>query len=753
MASPKRNANRRKFNRQPLDIDDLTSASSFSGIRDVIESHFGKPDTDPSEGGEAAVEPDPSKLQYVWEPKGVPFSVRLDADLIGRLEKESLDIFRAITNRGSEIGGILLGQVLPGWPRSVLVEDYEPVACAYTLGPSYLLSEEEREKLEEAIEKRENAGQTVVGFFRSNTRPQLVLQDDDQELFEEFFPEDYAIFLLAKPFSRKPCQGAIYVREGGKVRAEASPLEFCFSRAELEKQGALQPGVRLVSQPARLGPSSTADRGGAIPIDSVAEPKRPAAPAPKPEPPAPPAVTPKVAPEPPAPPAAETEPEIVPVVTVRVPLPPLGRRPEPPKPEPPPPPAAKVEPPKPEPPAAAQTLEQRIEERLPWLRQTTPRPAATSPSRPAFTPPSRPVAPPAESAPAAPVARPPAPPVESAAPSRPAFTPPPQAAPPVASAPPAKPEPQAGATPEPPAPPRFSARIQPRVPPSVQPRIETNLGSKAAPPTRFISPRQPLQPSRPEPKQEVTLAPPPKAEPAPPPKPQPQPDVLLRAPAPAKAEPPAPPKTEAPKAEAAAPKFTKVQPGVAPPPEPEAPPAGPSGDLESLFRKPEPKPGQQKAPSFGYKEEEESAGGKNRWLLPVGIALLIAIVGVYFLVIRPNRQSPDDKSAATEQTTERRQPITFSLRAEGSDAGLTIFWDGLAAPVATAPRGILSIRDGAATKNIDLTSDELKKGVYEYEPNTDDVLIRLELKGLPGNQPAFGGTRILGARRLGKPGK
>ncbi|HEY1207617.1 MAG: hypothetical protein ABSH46_06580 [Bryobacteraceae bacterium] len=845
MASPKRNANRRKFNRQPLDVDDLTSASSFSGIRDVIESHFGKSENADQAaeagGGEGPrnVEADPEHPQYVWEPKGVPFSVRLDADVIGRLEKESLDIFRAITNRGSEIGGILLGEVLPGWPVSVVVRDYEPVPCAYTLGPSYLLSDEEQERLGEAIETRQKAsGLTVVGFFRSNTRPALVLQDDDLDLFEEFFPEDHNIFVLAKPFSRKPCQGAIYVREGGKIRTDSSPLEFAFSRAELEKLGALQPGLRLASQPSRLGPASSPDRAPAIPIDSApAEFKRPPAPVVlKPEPPSP--VETKPAPsaigtgtEPPAAPV-RTEPKIEPRVEPR------------------------AEPP----------LEQRIEARLPWLKPSSPppapRPAAppsesagtttpASPARPLFTPPprvetratppeppspppaARPAAPPAASArtttPASPArplftppprvetratppeppspppaARPAAPPSASArtstpaSPVRPLFTPPrvetratpPEppspppaarpAAPPAESAgtstpanparplftPPPKVETVATPTPEPPSPPRFSARIQSRIPPSVQPRIATNLGSKPAPgagpaqPTRFMTrmePRTAPQQPKPEPKPEATLAP--KVEPAVPPQPavRIEPVVVVRPPAQPRAEVEAEPKVEPkaevkvePRVEPPSPRFTRIQPGVQPRPEPEPQPAAPpADDLQSVFRrKPEQGPPPQTAPSFGY--DEEAAQGKHRWILPVVIALVIVVVGVYFFVIRPNRQTVEEAPAAAAQLPAHRQAVDLPLRVEGFEGALTIFWDGLAAPISTAPRGVLSIRDGAGTKTFDLTSDELKKGTYGYKPRTDDVLVRLELKGLPGGQSAYGVTHIFGARRLGK---
>jgi hypothetical protein len=740
MASPKRNANRRKFNRQPLDIDDLTNAPSFSGIRDVIESHFGRPDTaDPSgEGGSsegAAVETDPSKLQYVWEPKGVPFSVRLDAELIERLEKESLDIFRAITNRGSEIGGILLGHVVPGWPLSVLVEDYEPVACGYTLGPSYVLSEEEQDQLDETIERRTTAGGlSVVGFFRSNTRPSLILHEDDLDLFENFFPEDHCIFLLAKPFSRKPCQGAIFVREGGKIRTEESPQEFAFSRAELEKAQALQPSIRLAS-PGRVGPASTGDRVAPIPIAPAAsEPKRPpvvqpAPPAPRPEP----KVQPTrqwlkspgtVPPRPAFTPGARIETRVAPTPAPAAP-PPAARPADPP---------AAAPPPRP-----AFTPGARIETRVaptpapsappPAARPAEP-PAATPPPRPAFVPgprietrvapPPKPSAPPPAPPPRPPVTpaarietrvapppKPPAPPPAAAVPPRPPTTPParietrvaPPPTPPAASAPPRPPAPApiveapVAPPPTPSGPARFTARVQSRLPASVQPRVEVNVGSK------------------------------PSAEPAP--------------------------------VEPEKPEVTRVEPaGRAKQAEPAAPPVeeAPADDLQSVFRrKPEPQGAVQSVPSFGY--EEEAPSGKRRWILPAAIALAIVVLGVYFLVIRPNRQPVEEHPDRAAHVTARPPAITLALRAEGSATGLTIFWDGEAPPISTAPRGTLSVRDGAATKNFDLTADELKQGTYQYKPHTDDVLVRLELSGLPGGQTASGGTRILGARRLGKPAK
>jgi hypothetical protein len=445
-------------------------------------------------------------------------------------------------------------------------------------------------------------------------------------------------------------------------------------------------------------------------------------------------------------------------------------------------------------PKVAPRVEPKIDPSRRWLKPSAPlssnRPAGTpaGPTRPLFTPtprvgtPStppagpvpRPVAPPAEpastSAPPsqartpftpAPTVRPAAPPPTEEAststppsPARPVFTP----------APPA----ETRATPPsgPPAPSRFTTRIQSRIPPSVQPRIE-NLSSKPTPGVeppsapRFIArvePRvgAPQQPKA-EPKTETKVEAPvtPKVETTVAPKVE-----TTVAP---KVEPPAPPRVEVkiepvaePKAEP--PRFTKIQPRVQakPEPEPEPEPAAPPvDDLQDAFRR---MPAVKAAPSFGYAEDQDAASPrKSRWILwglPVAIAIVVAAIGVYFFVIRPNPPVAEETRAAAEQAPARHPAILLSLRVEGSDAGLTVFWDGLAAPVSTAPRGVLSIRDGAGTKNIDLSADDLQKGLYQYyKPRTDDVVVKLDIKGLPGNQSASGTTHIFGARRLGKTAK
>src|SRR5215467_15321896 len=125
---------------------------------------------------------------YLWEFPEKPVSVRLSLDVVDRLERDVLESFRAITARGSEVGGLLLGRSETGATTNTIIENYELFHCDYTRGPLYLLSEEEKSRLEDVIRRKKSIpGQagSVVGFFRSNTRKDLVLDEEDLDMFRE----------------------------------------------------------------------------------------------------------------------------------------------------------------------------------------------------------------------------------------------------------------------------------------------------------------------------------------------------------------------------------------------------------------------------------------------------------------------------------------------------------------------------------------------------------------------------------------
>jgi outer membrane biosynthesis protein TonB len=207
------------------------------------------------------------------------------------------------------------------------------------------MSDEDKVRMKQALAKVTNAaGVSIAGFFRSNTRRELVLDEEDQAVAKEFFSDPNNVFLLVRPFAMKPSAGAFFFWEGGQL-PEASYQQFPFKRAEL---------VKSFSQFIVAAPEAPVVR------EPLMMPKREERPAPPPpvmkrEEPKPAFVAPPRREDPPPPPA-----------------PPVMRREEPKREEAPPPPVFKREEPKASP--APPVSYRREERQAPVIRQREERP-------------------------------------------------------------------------------------------------------------------------------------------------------------------------------------------------------------------------------------------------------------------------------------------------------------------------------------------------------------------------------------------
>ena len=230
---------------------------------------------------------------YRWEVAGKPIAILFSLDLMDRLEREVLESFKAVTKRGSEIGGVLGGRVVAGSQPTVIVEQFEPVECDYSRGPLYLLSDEDKVRMKQALERvaRAGGGVSVAGFFRSNTRRELVLDEEDQAVAKEFFSDPNNVFLLVRPFAMKPSAGGFFFWEGGQL-PEESYQQFPFKRSELVKNFSqfivAAPEAPVVREP--LVMPRREERPVAPPVTMKREEPRPAPVAPprREDPPAPP---------------------------------------------------------------------------------------------------------------------------------------------------------------------------------------------------------------------------------------------------------------------------------------------------------------------------------------------------------------------------------------------------------------------------------------------------------------------------------
>ncbi len=225
----------------------------------------------------------PATPFYIWDEPQQPAAVRVSLETIERLEREVVAGFRSVSARGSEVGGLLLGRVVPG-PRPVVsVEAYEMVHSEYSRGPLYRLSETDLQAFDAACRRSEarEDGLAVVGAFRGHTRKDLALDREDAALLAGRFGEAEKVFLLVKPFATKPAKARLFVWKDGEVQ-DASPVEIPFTRAELVAAGLVR-AVAVEGAPAPpettpdAAPPQEARRAQVVPIARRREPAAPEA--------------------------------------------------------------------------------------------------------------------------------------------------------------------------------------------------------------------------------------------------------------------------------------------------------------------------------------------------------------------------------------------------------------------------------------------------------------------------------------------
>ncbi|HEY2016911.1 MAG TPA: TonB family protein, partial [Bryobacteraceae bacterium] len=225
---------------------------------------------------------------YLWEVSQKPVSVRIPFALIDRLEGETVEAFRSLNSRGSEIGGVLFGKPSTGDLVVVSVEDYELISCDYSRGPLYRLSDADLGRFDRVISQHAAGSLPVVGFFRSHTRKGLALDAEDMVLFETRFKDPRKIALLIRPYATKACSAGFFIWEDGKIHVDGSHLEFPFrssllntAKPVVEDSGMISAGLGGSALPPPSVPKNVM-RAQIVPIASRREPAPAVAPEPAP---------------------------------------------------------------------------------------------------------------------------------------------------------------------------------------------------------------------------------------------------------------------------------------------------------------------------------------------------------------------------------------------------------------------------------------------------------------------------------------
>ncbi len=149
-------------------------------------------------------------LYQHWEVPGKPMTVYLSRAASGAILLEGRR--GLMPRRRAEVGGILLGRVTVEETITIRIEACLQIPCEHLFGPSYTLSEDEKQTLRHAVVRHGVGAETdigVVGFYRTHTRRGLALDSDDMQL-ADLFPEGADLALLIKPRFLRRSQAALF---------------------------------------------------------------------------------------------------------------------------------------------------------------------------------------------------------------------------------------------------------------------------------------------------------------------------------------------------------------------------------------------------------------------------------------------------------------------------------------------------------------------------------------------------------------
>lgn len=169
----------------------------------------------------------------VWETPPCPFRIEFPPAVLDEIGRAALDAFYLVPRGGVEIGGVLFGKTENGCVR---IESWLRIPCEYLLGPSFTMSEKDRQGLAALLK---TTGLEPVGWFHSHTRSDILLSPADVELYDGFFPGARQIALVVRPAHLEPARAGFFFRDShGRMETAASYREFTLDAASLAKMSA-----------------------------------------------------------------------------------------------------------------------------------------------------------------------------------------------------------------------------------------------------------------------------------------------------------------------------------------------------------------------------------------------------------------------------------------------------------------------------------------------------------------------------------
>lgn len=163
-----------------------------------------------------------------WSAPGFPYEIEIELDVLEEIRHRAEEGFQRIGHGGVEFGGVLYGRTDDGVVR---ILEWRELECDHSMGPSFVLSEADRGRLESLIElpRRDQllSGMEAVGWWASHGRSAVALKSQDVEIHDRYFRGAKQVALIVKPVRQGPSGAGFFGRNSeGELAAQASAKEF-----------------------------------------------------------------------------------------------------------------------------------------------------------------------------------------------------------------------------------------------------------------------------------------------------------------------------------------------------------------------------------------------------------------------------------------------------------------------------------------------------------------------------------------------
>lgn len=216
-----------------------------------------------------------------WGAEGSPITVEYSVVVLEEIRAQVSQGLMKFSRGGMEVGGLLYGSRDGNQLR---IEAIRAIHCDHSNGPSFVLSSEDRAKLDaqlaEHIQDSHLQSLQLLGWFVSHTRAELAMTASDLEIFATYLKEPWQVTLVVRPGRSSQLRAGFFVRESdGSVKSDQSRQEFAFPdrlaavmealpRAERQERNLLRASLPPLPSP----PPTQPTRHQASPPQTMFEP-------------------------------------------------------------------------------------------------------------------------------------------------------------------------------------------------------------------------------------------------------------------------------------------------------------------------------------------------------------------------------------------------------------------------------------------------------------------------------------------------